>query len=116
MISFEHARNLVEYQAGETPFLVGEPGDLMYGVVEGQVDLVLDEQVLDTIGPGGILGEMSLVDAAPRSASAVARTAARCALITKDEFTFLVQEHPTFAFDVMRVLATRIRDANHHHA
>lgn len=55
---------------------------------------------------------MALVDAEPRSATAIARTDARVARVTKDEFVFLVHEHPTFALQVMSVLADRIRRAN----
>jgi CRP-like cAMP-binding protein len=111
---FRHARHVVDYQAGEALFVVDQPGDSMYAVLDGQVDLLLRERVLDAIGPGGILGEMALVDAAPRSATAVARVPSRVARITKDEFTFLVHEHPTFALEVMGVLAERLRDANLH--
>ena len=56
--------------------------------------------------------EVALVDTGPRSASAIARTAARLARVDHKEFTFLVQEHPTFALQVMRVLAARIRANN----
>jgi len=111
---FRHARHVVDYQTGEALFVVGQAGDAMYGILEGRVDLVFEERVLDTIGPGGIVGEMALVDAEPRSATAIARELTRAARVTKDEFTFLVHEHPTFALDVMGVLAERLRDANLH--
>ncbi|MGZ4712406.1 MAG: Crp/Fnr family transcriptional regulator [Acidimicrobiia bacterium] len=113
---FKHARDIVVYEPGDALFRAGDPGDTMFAVIEGEVDLVVDDRRLDTVGPGGIVGEMALVDAAPRSATAVARTPARVAKVTKREFTFLVQEHPTFALQVMAVLAERLRRANQDHA
>ena len=55
-------RNVTEQTAGTVIFAAGEPGELMYCVVEGEVDVVLDGEVLETVGEGGIIGEMALVD------------------------------------------------------
>jgi CRP-like cAMP-binding protein len=55
---------------------------------------------------------MALVDTEPRSATATTRTAARIVRIDQKRFTFLVHEHPTFARQVMRVMARRLRRAN----
>jgi CRP/FNR family cyclic AMP-dependent transcriptional regulator len=96
-------------------FKQGDPGDVMYAVVEGSVDIVLGDRVLETVETvesGGIVGELALVDSGPRSASVIARTRARLARVDVRQFMFLVQEHPTFALQVMRVLAERIRRAN----
>ena len=109
---FKHARHVFECRPGETLFTIGQPGDAMYAVLDGTIDLVVDDDVLDTVGPGGIIGEMALVDAEPRSATAIARSDTRVARVTKDEFVYLVHEHPTFALQVMSVLADRIRRAN----
>jgi CRP/FNR family cyclic AMP-dependent transcriptional regulator len=53
-----------------------------------------------------------LIDTAPRSASAIAATPSRLVCVGKREFTFLVQEHPTFALQVMAVMAERLRRGN----
>jgi CRP/FNR family transcriptional regulator, cyclic AMP receptor protein len=53
-----------------------------------------------------------LIDPAPRSADARARTDARVVRIDKRRFTFLVHEHPTFALQVMTVMAERLRKTN----
>jgi CRP-like cAMP-binding protein len=84
----------------------------MFVVLEGSVDIVLGDEVIESVGPGGIVGELALIDASPRSAGAVARTAAQLARVDQREFTFLVHEHPTFALQVMQVFADRIRRAN----
>lgn len=112
---FKHAKNVVSLEPGEVVFKEGDPGDVMYAVVDGSVDILLGDTVLETVESGGIVGELALVDAGPRSASAIVRTPARLARVDQREFTFLVQEHPTFALQVMRVLAERIRHANDAH-
>lgn len=69
----QHARDLVSFSAGEPVFQAGEDGTVMFVVKEGQVGIVVGGAVADTVGPGGIVGEMALIDRGPRSASAIAR-------------------------------------------
>jgi CRP-like cAMP-binding protein len=68
--------------------------------------------VLEAVGPGGILGELALIDASPRSATATATTTARVVPVDEERFTYLVNEHPTFALQVMSVMADRLRRAD----
>jgi CRP-like cAMP-binding protein len=109
---FKHARHKVDVRPGETIFAEGDPGDAMFVVIEGTVAIVLGEDVIETVGPGGIVGELALIDASPRSASVIAQNEGQLARVDKREFTFLVHEHPTFALQVMQVFADRIRRAN----
>ena len=109
---FKNATNCTEFAPGEVIFEEGAPGDVMYAVVEGTVDVVLGGQTIEKVEAGGILGELALVDNSPRGATAVAASAARLAPVDKRHFTFLVQEHPTFALQVMSVMADRLRQAN----
>lgn len=109
---FKHAADAEDVSAGFVLFSQGEPGDSMFVVIEGAVDVMLDERVLETVGSGGLVGEMALIDDAPRSASAVASQPSRVLHVDKKRFTFLVQEHPTFALHVMEEMAARLRRAN----
>ena len=109
---FKNSANTVEFSPGEVIFKEGEPGDVMYAVVDGSVDIVLGGQTIEKVEPGGIFGELALVDDSPRGATAVAASAARVAPVDKRHFTFLVQEHPTFALQVMSVMAARLRQAD----
>ena len=104
--------HLVSLPEGEVIFAQGDRGELMYVVVEGEAQILIEGKVVETVGPGGILGEMALIDAEPRSATALTKT--RCVLIPIDEkgFTGLVTHHPEFALQVMRVLAQRLRATN----
>ena len=109
---FRHARDAEELQPGAVLFREGDPGDAMFAIAEGRVELSHAGAIIDDFGPGSIFGEMALIDDAPRSATATATTAARVVRVDKDHFNYLVQEHPTFALQVMTVMAERLRRAN----
>jgi CRP/FNR family cyclic AMP-dependent transcriptional regulator len=97
------------FRAGQSVFSEGQPGDFMYAVTEGEVQIVLRGRVLETVGEGGIFGELALLDDQPRSASAIAGTACKVAVIDSKRFSALVQQTPFFAIEVMRVMAERLR-------
>lgn len=100
------------FTAGQTIFSIGDAGELMYVVVNGEADILIDGQTVETVGAGGILGEMALIDAQPRSATVIAKT--DCALVSVDgkRFERLVSHHPRFAIQMMQVLTQRLRNQN----
>jgi CRP/FNR family cyclic AMP-dependent transcriptional regulator len=102
-------REAVSYTAGQTIFDEGQAGDQMYVVLEGEVDLFIRGRAVETLGEGGVLGEMALLEAAPRTASAVARTNCKLVPVTQKRFNLLVQHTPDFALQIMRVMAGRLR-------
>jgi CRP-like cAMP-binding protein len=81
----------------------------MYVVLEGEVDLYLHGQLIETLREGGVLGEMALLDTEPRTASAVARTNCKVVPVNQKRFNLLVQHTPDFAIQIMRVMAGRLR-------
>jgi CRP-like cAMP-binding protein len=109
---FRNSRDARNLDPGEVLFQEGSEGDVMFAVIEGEIELTCHRRVIDVVGPGGIIGELALVDPAPRSATATARGGARVVLVDRQHFSFLVQQHPTFALQVMAVMAERIRRAN----
>jgi CRP-like cAMP-binding protein len=109
---FKSSPDAYEVGAGEALFTEHEPDDAMYAIIEGHVEVTLGGHVVEQVGPGGILGEMALIDASPRAATATATVTSRVARVDKKHFLFLVQEHPTFALQVMAVMAERLRHAN----
>jgi CRP-like cAMP-binding protein len=98
--------------AGDFVFKAGEPGTCAFVLVEGEVEVLIDDMVVERAKPGGLLGEMALIEHRPRSASA--RAATDCKLVALDErrFLFLVQQHPFFALEVMKIMAERLRHMN----
>ncbi len=106
---FRNATDYESFPAGQIIFQEGQPGEVMYAVSEGEVDILVHDKVIDTVGPGGIVGEMALIDTKPRSATAIAKTDCKLVPISEKRFTFLVQQTPNFALQVMRVMADRLR-------
>ncbi len=97
------------YTAGQKIFEEGDAGDTMFVVMDGEVDLLVRENLVEQLSQGGVLGEMALIDAVPRSATAVARTDCRLVQIDEKRFKFLVQQTPHFALQLMRVIVDRLR-------
>lgn len=106
---FKHEADVVTYTTGQTIFTKGDPGDLMYAVKRGEVDIYINDVLVETVGEGGIFGEMALVEHQPRSGRSVART--DCELIRVDENRFmnLVKFNPFFALEVLKVTTARLR-------
>ena len=102
---------LRDFSAGATIFQTGQPGDEMFIVQEGEVDIVVGGRVVETVGPDGFFGELALIDNAPRSADALARTNCKLLPLNQHRFTFMVDEIPFFAIRVMKVMADRLRRA-----
>jgi len=109
---FKNAPDSEDLEPGNELFHQGDAGDAMFAVVEGEIELSLGDRVIEKVGPGGIIGEMALIDAGPRSATATATAASRVVRVDQRHFVFLVHEHPTFALQVMKIMADRIRRAN----
>ncbi|MCS6872283.1 MAG: cyclic nucleotide-binding domain-containing protein [Anaerolineae bacterium] len=107
---FRHVDETLDFKAGQTIFSRGEYGDLMYVVVDGEVNLIdHDGDISEVVLPGGMFGEMALIDSKPRSMTAVARTDCKLAPVDRKRFSFMVTETPYFALHVMQVMAERLR-------
>jgi len=100
------------FKAGDVIFRQGDLGRELFVIQSGKVDIRLGNRVLDTLPERSIFGEMALIDAAPRSATAVAVTEVKLVPVDEKQFLFLVSRTPHFALNVMRVLARRLRAAN----
>jgi CRP-like cAMP-binding protein len=106
---FENSKHAKNYPAGTTIFTQGEPRDVMYVVLAGEVGLQRGGRTIETASVGAIVGEMAMIDKAPRSATAIAKTDCRLVPIDEKRFEFMVSETPFFALHVMRMLVDRLR-------
>lgn len=103
--------------AGATVFLEGDaPYDLMI-IEAGQIKLVTtavngQETLLDVLGPGEVLGELSAIDGAARSATAVALTPIELTSIPIDRFLGYLQDHPASMGSLLAVVVRRLRISN----
>lgn len=104
--------DLLRVEAGKVVFREGDPGDTVYVVLDGKVDLRVNGRLVETVGPGGLLGEMALIEQAPRVASATARSACDLQPISEERFMSMIQQTPHFALQVMKVIASRLRRMN----
>jgi ATP-binding cassette, subfamily B, bacterial len=89
----------------------GEPGDRMFLVDEGQVDVLValpgGERHVSTLGPGDIFGEMALLDGGPRNATVRALTSCRLFALTAADLNALLERHPSIRSEVQRVVEDR---------
>ena len=99
-------------KAGEIIFKEGDAADQLFVIKSGEVGIQSGNRTLAELSTNNIFGEMALIDDAPRSATAVARTDVELVPISEKQFLFLVSQTPFFALKVMRVLARRLRATN----
>ena len=98
------------YEAGEVIFKAGDIGDVMYGVIEGEVELWVNGVVAEVISAGDVFGEGALVQPSHvRASHAIAKTSCKLASLDQDRFLFAIQNTPMFAIELMRSFSTRLR-------
>src|ERR1700689_503397 len=100
------------FKAGEVIFRQGDAAEELFVIQSGRGGIRLGNRVLDSLPERSIFGEMALIDATPRSATAVASTDVTLVPVSEKQFLFLVTRTPHFALNVMRVLARRLRATN----
>jgi CRP/FNR family transcriptional regulator, cyclic AMP receptor protein len=78
---FRHETDALKLAHGDTLFREGEKGEKTYVLLEREMEILLGDFVLETAGPGSLIGEMALIDDSPCTATAVAKTSCRLAEI-----------------------------------
>ena len=101
-----------DYKAGDVIFREGDAANELFIIQSGEVEIRLGNRVLEKLPQYSIFGEMALIDAAPRSATAVAASDLKLVPVTEKQFLFLISNTPHFALNVMRIMARRLRMAN----
>ena len=99
----------VYFDRGKTIVEEGQAGLRMYAVLEGRVAVSIGGGVVERLGPGGVFGELALVEQTPRLASAVAETDCQLLPINRTAFLLLVKTSPAFAESLLGSLAERLR-------
>lgn len=98
------------FKKGEAIFETGQTGNVMYGIVEGEVEMLVNGQVVETIHAGEIFGVGALVhDNEIRTSTAIAKTNCQIISLNRERFLFAVQETPLFALEVIRSYSDRFR-------
>ncbi|MBW4677642.1 MAG: cyclic nucleotide-binding domain-containing protein [Desmonostoc geniculatum HA4340-LM1] len=105
---FQKQPNPKVFSLGEVIFEEGQPGDIMYGIVEGEVDILVNGKVVETIETGEVFGVGILVGVKNRTYTAIAKTDSKLAFLDEKGFLFAVQETPMFAIKVMKSYSERL--------
>lgn len=85
----------------------GAAGTMMYVLLEGSVDILVGTTVVERIGPGGLFGEMALVDRSARAASAIAQSDCKLLPLNRTDFLALVRTNPAFGASLLKAIAVR---------
>jgi CRP-like cAMP-binding protein len=106
---FQYEQYSETFLAGELIIREGQPGEEMYVVQAGQVELLWHGHLVETVGPGGILAELALIDSTAHSVTARAKTDCKLVPINQTRFKVQVHHYPYFALQVMQVIVKRLR-------
>lgn len=109
---FHHADETIQIPAGRTIIEHGEIGQRMYVLMEGEAVVRVAGANIYLLHAGELLGEMALIDHAEAAADVVAVTDCVLAPIDEKRFLFMAQQTPSFAMEVMKVIAQRLRAMN----
>ncbi len=115
--SIEKIAEIKTFQAGEVLFKEGDPGDGMYVIIRGRVQIATivgqeQQRVLSLFGPGEFFGEMAVLDNEPRSASASAKDESELVFIPRAAMLERLGNSPQLAFSLVREFSLRLREFN----
>jgi len=108
---------VINLQSGEILFREGDPGEHMYIIVSGELEILMapattNELILNILHAGEYLGEMSLITGAPRTASVRARGDVILLSMSRTQLLDLLQSHPHLANTMVTVLSHRLDNTN----
>ena len=103
-----------QFETGETVFLQGDPGDALYCVLDGMVEIsVLSpggrKLSLNLVKPGELFGEIAALDNDVRTSSAIAMQASRLARVDRSDLLDLMRRKPEISFELIAGLCGRLR-------
>ena len=121
--AMESLRGLAEerlFPAGAVVFEEGAPGDGLYVVEEGEVEITLSldggpHRLVSRLGPGEPFGEMAFIESKPRSARARASTPTRLLFLASNGLQRILERHPGLALAFLRQISHRLRDFTQHY-
>jgi len=111
----------VEFRQGETLFREGDASEQCFKILSGSVEIRVGlaglmrrdrSERIAVCGPGELIGEMSVIDKAPRSATAIALERTRCLAFTEAEIIEVLENDPQEALSYVRTLIHRLRHSN----
>jgi uncharacterized membrane protein len=106
--------DVVSFRQGDMVFTYGDPGDSMYVIKTGEVEVFFKDDtggriVLETAREGDFFGELSLLDNGPRTASVVATKDVEALRVDRNDLDHLLRLHPEAALDLLTAMGRRMR-------
>jgi CRP/FNR family transcriptional regulator, cyclic AMP receptor protein len=101
----------IDVQEGKVLMRQGEPGWECFVIADGKAKATMRGSRSASLGPGDVVGEMSLLDQAPRSATVTAMSDMHLLVLTSRNFSSLINQVPLVARRIMAALAGRVRAA-----
>jgi len=119
--------NIIEIDQGKILFKEGDKGDCVYFIVDGKLDVMkesvsgiqvgIDKVSITTLSKGHSIGEMSIIDKMPRSATVRARTKTALVTLTLDGFDSICDDYPKLGIkiikEISRLLSINMRKTSH---
>lgn len=117
LISLAHVIDEEKIEQGHTLFQAGDPGDSLFIVVAGEIELFIKDTVgqkivLNTAQPGDMFGELAMLDSGPRTATALALTDCEVLVLDRDDLMLLFQRKPEAALHMLASLSSLTRKAD----
>ncbi|OPZ64436.1 MAG: cAMP receptor protein [Candidatus Aerophobetes bacterium ADurb.Bin490] len=108
---------LKPYKKGSTLFVEGMPGEVLYIVAEGSIDIIKKtkdgDKVIANLGKGEIVGEMSLIDSGARTATGKTGEDSKLIVVTKNSFMEMLDSDPAITAKILmallRIINRRLR-------
>ncbi len=115
--ALEQTANMRAFKADDVIFQEGDPGDGIYIVLEGRVQVSTrvsetERRVLTRVEPGDFFGEMAILDDRPRSATALAEAETKVCFLHRDDLVRILERSPKLAIGLLREFSLRLRDFN----
>jgi len=112
-----YTKHVIGVPAGKIVFSEGDPGDVMYIIIEGEIEIskrtsLETSKTLITLKAGDIFGEMAVIEKKSRSATAIATQQSRLLSMDEGLFFSMIEKNPDFAVKIVRVLSERVRRSN----
>ncbi|WP_448208145.1 Crp/Fnr family transcriptional regulator [Azospirillum sp. sgz302134] len=104
----------VRFDAGQTVFTKGDPGDCLYAILSGQIAISTSSpdgktMLLNLLNPGDVLGEIALLDGKERTAAATAQHRSEMFRLDRATFISFLERHPKLCIQMMEMLCERLR-------
>lgn len=113
----EHVASIVDeidIEAGRVLCRQGDTGHEAFVIISGEGTVTVDGKVMDTVGPSTLVGEISLIDHGPRTATVTASSPMNLLVIPGNRFAQLLEEVPGLPVVIMRDLAAILRSLGQH--